>query len=374
MKTKLLADGNPVSLHTYMAMGALLGMLFTSVIFLFPSNSSNRGEQWQEVYAQSLANLTAKQATTSIFTSDLIGLQILLQDVSEQPKVILAATYDIENTVLAQAGSTRFDAVNTANAIAAIVVDDSIAGYVSVTVQSGAHSSLARVFLLTITAILLACLSIWGVIKTKTFTPFRQDAGITKAHSESSAQLTNSNSLETDESSSPELDHVIAIIHVKNMAVIHGQLSGDSFRNTLSKFERILHDVLALYGGARCEREDNCYILSFAISDNRDETLFKAICSAYLVLELGGIVNDVPLDLAALVSIDHGEELDSRPLPIAGLHIDESVSDEDIIEHRLKIMNVDNQESRKVVAGFAQPFQTLLENQRNQLALVTQND
>ena len=317
MKTKFWGKLNPLPAHTCISLGALAGLVFTAVIFLFPGNSSDQNEQWQELYAQSLANVTAKQAITAVFTSDMIGLQVLLQDVSQQPKVILAATYDVENTVLAQAGETRFDTAKSTNAIAPIVMDESIAGYVSVTVEFQNRSSLARFFLVGLAAAMLMSLATWGILKTHTISlPFANQSKTSPELPEANdnTHFDNENIIEIEGQKAK--DHVIAVIHVKNLNVIREQLSGESFRATLNRFERILHDVLALYGGAQCELEDNCYILSFAIAENRDEILFRAICSAHLVLELGGIVNDVPLDLAALVSIDHGEELDSRPLPI----------------------------------------------------------
>ena len=58
-------------------------------------------------YGQSLANLAAKRAVDATLNHDLVSLQVVLQDVVDNPRTLLASIHDVENNLLVQAGSTQ---------------------------------------------------------------------------------------------------------------------------------------------------------------------------------------------------------------------------------------------------------------------------
>ena len=322
------------------------------------------------VYTEALSALTASQLVNTTFDTDRVRMQLQLQDTIKQPNVLLAAIYDLENNIVVQAGHARFDPSQTLTATSPITLDNSIEGYVSITSQPPRFSSRSvNILILIIISLLIAIIG-WTLYEEDTI-QLTKNTKRTSNTGQPPPQDT-SDIAGVTEISEPETptSFMLAVIHIKNFAVLYQQLSGESFRNTVTRFEKIISDVMALYGGHSFELEKNYYVLRFAVTDNQGDALFRAICSAHLVLELSGIINKIPLDLAALVTDTEKEHLGDK-LPIAGLHIEESIAGEDVIAHRLELMSLSDEEGRKVVAGFVQPFKTLLENQHRQLAHIS---
>ncbi len=112
--------------------GGLLGLLFT--VLALRLYQDRQEQQLLGDYGQALANLAARRAVDATLNHDLVSLQVILQDVTQNPRVLLASIHDVENNLLVQAGDTRSlaDASQVRSFSAAIPLQDSVAGYVSV--------------------------------------------------------------------------------------------------------------------------------------------------------------------------------------------------------------------------------------------------
>ena len=354
-----------VPILTVLCAGAIPALIISWLTFV--PGIKKKIETQDEYYLEALTSLTAKQMVEAAFSSDLVSMQVQLTDIADQPNTLFAAVYDAENTLLVQAGDPHFLADKTVTQTKAITLEESIAGYVSVTIEKTPGVSLPSQLFIGLLVMLLTFLAGWSLYESKAL-DIQLPNRFKKPKEEPEEEDLPKPSTPVEKALPQEepAPLVYAILHIKNLGVLRQQLSGESFRKTISKLERILADVLALYGGEEFYLEDNHYTLCFRATDSEGEALFRAICSAHLTLELSGIVNKVPLDLAALVTTSD-QDLKAEQLPIAGLHIEEAVAAESIIDRRIQIMDVSDDESRKVVSGFQQPFQTLLENQRKQL-------
>lgn len=329
-------------------------------ILVIPS-ATNIATNFTAIYGQALASQASKQAVDATFNHDLVRLQVILQDVMENPYTIIATIHDVENNLLVQAGDSRTGLQNSVIFTSPIVLHDSVAGYVGVTLDKQPWSLSSLITLIFAIAALLLCLSVWSMFHS-TAIDWRNTVG------ESEDDQVDMNEEDTTSSAESE-EKVFSVIHIKNLGVLKQQLNGQNFREAISRLESIIADVMALYGGRHFQLIDNYYLLEFGVQNERGEALFHATCSAFLILELAGIINKIPLDLAALVSAN---EMDIVPekLPFAGLILEATAGNETLITRRINFMELGTEDGRRVVSGFHQPFHTLLENQRKQLSQI----
>ena len=312
--------------------------------------------------------LAASQAADSMFSSDLVGLQMLAQDVAKQPYVVRAALFDVENNLLAQSGNTAHHTSHSFRFTSPIILDTAIAGYATVATHPPHWLSKQQAVLFIMMMGLFGGLGVWSLIRTGAIVLEPKSERPAPPVPQTVAYEEDAAAEQVEEVDQEAIDEgaVYAVIHVKNLTVVHDQLSGDNYRKTLARLEKIISDVLALYSGRDFYLQGNAYVLAMPYQESASEAFFRAICCAHLVLEIAGIVNKVPLDLAALVTEAEFDELGGG-LPIAGLHIEAKVAEDQTVSHRLELMDIDGESTHKVVAGFAQPFKTLLDNQRHQL-------
>jgi len=348
--------------------------------------------QYRSDYGHALSSLAARQALDATFNRDLVKLQVILQNVASNPRVILATIHDVENNLLVQAGDGRQTNTLTHTYSAPITLHDSIAGYVSITIINDAAIVNPATVLLTMLSALLLALGLWSLYHNRIISiQFgSKHNSNSESNPESSSEVAPSNdaltndfpsstdtatnsdginnnlSTDSDGGEGRSEDMIYAVIHIKNYDVLQQQLSGQNFRKTFSRMEKIIADVLALYGGSKFVLEENYFILNFPAHDSRAEAIFRGVCSAYLVLDLTGTINNVPLDLAGLVSAKNDSSHRVR-LPISGLILSVDAEDEELLQRRVQFMPLDEDNDSKVVSCFEQPFQSLIEKQQKQL-------
>ncbi len=349
------------------ALGMFFGVL-CAFLLVFPK-MQDATAQSRHNYGNALATMAANQAIDAAFNHDLVRLQVILQDIMENPQTALATIHDVENNLLVQAGDARPGTPYQTSYTAPIVLHDSIAGYVTVNINNDPDAMQPLLILLLLIELLLIAVAVWsfreagGVELSLNFRDFLPDSKFPEVSDEQVA-------VEEPGREEPEADEtpeVYAVIHIKNLAVLGQQLNSETYNNTLLRMEKVMSDVLALYGGSGYEFRDNYYILFFNANDATNEALFRATCSAHLIVELASIINNIPLDLAAFVSANK-DDLTPASLPIAGLILEERAASDELIRRRLQFMEVGTDDGRLVVAGFEQPFQTLLDNQCRQLS------
>ncbi len=345
---------------------ALLGLLFTVWVCLPPAYKNF--QELQSDYGQTLANLTAKRVVDASFKGDLVRLQGVLQELVTHPHVVQATIHDVDSNLLVQAGEARPAPETHSPYSASIVLHDSLSGYITVTLANFENKLSSSVKTVTVIGLFLVLIMAYFVIKTDTvvwIAPQEKPADI--APNEDEVSEVGDVAKETITKEQDNDQYVYTAIHVKNLSVLKQQLNSETFRLTVAKLEAIISDVIALYGGKDFQAQENYYSLRFRTDDGLNESIFRASCSAYIIVELASIINKIPLDLAAFVSANENDIVPAK-LPVAGLVMDATAAQEDLIQRRLQFMEVGTEDGRYIVANFEQPFSQLLENQRKQLA------
>ncbi len=342
------------------AVGALVGLIVISFMVL-PGTYSNREEMHQS-YGAMVSKLTADQATDAMINQNKVRLQLLLRDLQDQPLVKFSTIHDVENVLIVQSGDSIQNKKLTSHT-SPIILHDSIAGYVTVFLDAQNKDTSSTTLAILITALLLTSIAIWSLIQEKAI---KTISHITQGIPSSEKQEESTN-IPCQTIKFEEPPKAYAVILIKNFAVLQQQLSVETLIKTLSRVEKITKDVLALYNGAGFEIKDSYYILSFNASDTTNEALFRAVCSAHLIQELASIVNNIPLDLAALVSANQ-KDLTPVNVPVAGILLEETAAEDEQILRRIQFMEIGSENNQKIVSGFEQPFKSLLDNQRKQLS------
>ena len=337
----------------------IIGIALVSVLNL--PHMHKLASTYSQDYGNAIATMAANQAIDAAFNHDLVRLQVILQDVMENPTTQLATIHDVENNLLVQAGDARtpLESVNTFTA--PIVLHDSIAGYLSVSLSPYYAVNDTQQWLITLFLVALFLVLAMEIYRHNIF-----ELEWNK-HTDHACPDPTGTTENNEEQIDEDQTKVYSIIHIKNLAVLKQQLNVENFRKTMSTVEHTISDVLALYNGAGYQLDEDQLRLTFYANDATNEALFRAACSAWLVVELASITNNVPLDLGAFVSAN---QLDLVPanLPIAGLVLESQAASDELITRRLRFLDVGSEDGRKVVAGFEQPFQSLLEKQRSQLS------
>ena len=95
----------PTYPRCFLAIGLLVGLLSCRR----PAHSGARSRASFDCRLRPiLANLAAKRAVDATLNHDLVSLQqVVLQDVVDNPRTLLASIHDVENNLLVQAGSTQ---------------------------------------------------------------------------------------------------------------------------------------------------------------------------------------------------------------------------------------------------------------------------
>jgi len=347
--------------------GAIFGIILVAMALL-PDMSKNTLKA-QNNYGRTLASMTAKQAVDASFNHDLVRLQLILRDVVANPHLVQATIHDVENNLLVQAGEVRPHQKGYSAYTSSIVLHDSVAGYITITLKSYASKSQAASTLITLSLLFFVAIIIFSCYRSDAIDWQTADKVEKPKITTPPSEYNSSEAEDGDEASmdKPHSPSVYAVIHIKNYGVIQQQLNTETFNNTLLKLESIIADVLALYNGMEYSLQDNYYILSFNATDATNEAIFRASCSAFLIVELASIIDRVPLDLASFVSANR-DELTPSKLPVAGLVLETQAAQDELIQTRLNFMEVGTEDGRMIVANFEQPYKSLLENQHKQLS------
>lgn len=367
------------------SMGAILGALLVTLM-LVPRLITS-GEANLNHYGNALATMAAHQAVDASFNHDLVQLQVILRDVMENPNTLLATIHDVENNLLVQAGNHHQAGENGLTYTAPIVLHDSIAGYLTVTLKKYQDATRSVLMFLSLFIAALTAVAAWSLYESRAieWVPSSLQPQTTRT-SKNKEHLNNSNehtdllntelpdteetSEETDsslENTPEEMVQAYAFIQVANLQRLTQQLNASTLNNTLAKLEAMLGDVLALYGGRGLEREAHGYCLVFeAPSTDPHEPLFRAACSAHLVIEMAKTIDKIPLQIGACINAE-ADEYSLSHIPPGELLLNSTAAKNTVIAQRLKHSLMDELAPFHGVEQFLQPYQSLLANQLNQL-------
>lgn len=362
------------------AFGVIAGAALIALMLVPNLLAANK--QLAKHYGNALAHMAAQQATDASFNHDLVRLQVILQDVVENPNTITAAIYDAENALLVQAGDAKAATQHNQTFSAPIILHESIAGYLSVSLQKPTdttQSSNLFIYLVIATCLAIAAWALYASDTIRMASAEKEQTGRSKEPPSNlvapqSNQAYQENGSTYDEHHidvNTEMDivtlrHAHTTITIENLAQLKQQLSPTTLNHTLAKCEALFHDVMALYGGVNISPTDSGFCLVFpGIKEDLREARFRAICSAYLIVELTKNLTRIPLSLSAYI---HGEDEEAifEPLGVDRVYISDGTVDVDL-QSRIDLSRVEGSNRKSYVLNFKQPYHDLLNNQLNQL-------
>ncbi|MDN3637636.1 hypothetical protein QWY82_02330 [Simiduia curdlanivorans] len=311
-------------------------------------------------YGQAMANMAAEQAEPAMLNQDRVSLTALLADIGENLNVAGATIHDVENRLLVQNGS--LNALQPSSKLlqfsAPIVLQDSVAGYVTVAIDATeALDNRYRLY----GRILLTGLALLALAGTAAML-YRQ---------ENPSQSTPEPQLKPVLPSN--IRKVKLTLDLLNLEQLHTELNAEAFKRLLSKFESQLQGVMSLYGGESLGLQNHQLTLVFA-DEVRSEASLKAICSAELLhalseksdlaIQLGARI--LPFEASANLRSQYTRQL--KPGGMRATIISVKLLDEALTERCQFTARADQRSAR--VEQMLPPYRKLLDNQLSQLASI----
>ncbi|HMU65917.1 MAG TPA: hypothetical protein PKE57_02150, partial [Cellvibrionaceae bacterium] len=290
----------------YLAIGLLIGLLSCATVL----RAVERAQEQVLLadYGQSLANLAAKRAVDATLNHDLVSLQVVLQDVMDNPRTLLASIHDVENNLLVQAGSTQ--ALTHAAALrsfsAPIPLQDSIAGFVTVNIESqmpeikALYLSFAAVCSLLVIVALLSLLNRSGPPFSVTHTPRENPAAKDTAADEP-----------TPGTETPPVFTAYLRWQWHNLATLRQQISAERLEQLFNRLELILVEAVKITG-TQCQtrrkqgRQNGEYWLTYSSGESILVAYYQLMVCAHLIHHL---VREEKLKLVISSTLTSSEEI-----------------------------------------------------------------
>ncbi len=357
----------------YLCLGALLAMLATALLLQLHSERTLSAQH--NSYGQLLANMTAQQAVDATLNRDLVSLQVILSNLTASSGVATATIHDVENRLLVQAGdSPGSDGRSRRHFTAAITLQDSVAGYVTVSTdftQPGTGSwptlGAAAAVLLLISAL-----------------AYRQRQAQQPLPVVAAARVVDEVvALETEY---PKQYHsTLLTLYSANLAQLRKQLNAEALKRLLQALEQQLNGVTALYNGELLQLHDHSIQVIFYSNNSRAESSFHAICSALLILGLQGR-GDKSVQLRLNAAVTAGEDAEDtfyrrflsgaqraqslrylRQAAADSVLVEAALLGDGDLAQRLQFQVLADTRELQRVKEIGEPYLSLLEKQRRQL-------
>lgn|GEM_PF-3417043 len=361
---------HPPSRSALFALGLLVGI----AIVLLPQRdqAESHASMHDDHYGNALAKSAAREAVEATFRKDLISLSAIAESVANNPRVEQVNIYDIEGRVLVQAGLEKHLVSDSAQTYqTTIAMQDSAAGVVAVTLaplnwQGKRWQPIYFLIMLIAFAYLVWRLYVDNFINIKSLT--KNWASNHEANENDDALTLPSEALlDDDNESDAEPEVAYAALCIKNVGVLQQQLNGETFRKTFNQVEQKLNKIGQLYGALDCHWEQDRYFIKFGAAQE-SEALFNAACAAKLMLDLAGITNRIPLDLAAQISLQKQNTLQDD-MPFVGLAVHEVKDAFSLLKPRTELLEISEDDaSRRLISAFSPPYADLLKKQMAQLS------
>jgi hypothetical protein len=236
-------------------------------------NYDGRQQQQQLIryHGQIVNKLTVNQLATSMANKDLIGMQSLLQRLTQQKSIVNVVISDVNNNVMVQSGtvsgrpSASYESFTTP-----IAIDNSLLGSLTTTVDIEFRPNRWLLLVIIIGSLLPFILLSRYVFKNQLI------AKIITSKSNDTIQKT---SAATDAKSTQT--YSLLLIQLHDLDKISKQLNAEARNKEFEILDKLLNNSLTLYSGEKVALNQGCIVLKFS-----DKDIFNATCCAYLLLEV----------------------------------------------------------------------------------------
>jgi len=314
MLASILHHGLPTAQRLWRSPLFLIGLTGLTVLLLSHTLQQQQQQQLLDTrtqhYGEALTRLAARQAIDATLNHDLVSLQVAMQDITQNPHLLSATIHDVENRLLVQAGSSpNLSPSNQPNDYRSytspITLHDSVAGYVTVTIDTNAiFQQQDDAWLLALAALFISAIG-WCLLNL----PEQNQNPVVKAPA---AELPQRNS------SQPTDVQMNLLLQSCNLGTLKKQLSGTKHEQLFQQLERQLSGVNTLYNGRIIEASGQQLMIQFSDND-ASNACFRAICAAQLLFQLQSETSGLQLEYSAAVIPDEGSKLLSDQMRYSGL-------------------------------------------------------
>ncbi|GAA6153761.1 hypothetical protein [Pseudoteredinibacter isoporae] len=288
-----------MSLPPIPKLSAFLLGAFITVLILSWANQNQLQQQQAELnqhYGEVLARKLAQQAENPTMTRDWVSLQVLAENTKREKGIASVTFHSVDNKLLAQAGKTaRQKGADKAQQSfsAPINLQDSVAGYVTIGLNSSELSQQPQAYGLQLFALLLLAAALINMY----LEPQRSSTTSRKTPEHGGDQ-----ELEPEGNDSPPICAWL-VIQSGNLASLQKQLSAAALQELLDEFNQQLQTVLNLYQGELLWVDGDSFHCGFRQTsmDNSDQGIFNAICSTKLLVDLGRSRQGIKLHFKAAI-------------------------------------------------------------------------
>jgi len=342
---------------------------------------------WTFEYGQALANLSAHRALDSTLNHDLVSLQVILSDVAENPSVINATIHDVENNLLVQAGKRSNTSTQTGNFSAPITLHNSIAGYVTITLDLDGQNPFGGqlMWLFGLLAATLIALALFYSYVTRAKIVSEQSQTVSLPILKSPAKHQPETDSDTDGDSATNHFQTHLIVRLQNYSELSRQLNGKTFRDINHRLEQYLIGILALYGGHLVHAGETTLHIQLKSTDSDTDATFNGLCAALLLMKLNQQAANIPLHLSALLHDSESNSSILKRLPYAFAEQDDyrqllnkvpentllaqkQLFEQAALAQRFNTSECSDADDLIQVVSVAQPYADLLEKQVLQLS------
>lgn len=349
----------------------------------------NKIDAMANQYGNALVNLAARQAVDATLIHDLVSLQVILSDIAENPGVVNATIHDVENNLLVQAGKTgskeRFNTGTQQNFTAPITLHDSIAGYVTVTVDTSDIAPLRQqlYWLFGLTATLMLALFI-----TAFFVSRSRETHSTAA----TIPIVNPTTVDTtsrEQIKGTMVDEEVLAYQVEmqwqfgNLQELNAQLSSARFRDILQRLKKHMQGALSLYNGQLVSMDLRHALMQFRGNESLANAAFQAICCARLLMDLSSHEQDFDIKHCAAIhapkpgieKVSAAADHEAQQILLENLFaqtshssifVNAELAQSDELTNKL-IVNSDSGTAFVAVTAINEPYDALVERQRRKL-------
>ena len=277
----------------------VVGLLILSSLWLY---LDRLGQQQSDEWGQHLALQLADEAHQPMLYSDNISLQVLVNKLSNSNTQLLQASiFDVDDQLQAQSTDTQNQEDSQTSVYTShIYVEDSIAGYVQLTIDSGAiKESLLILFWATLFTWLISsallCVGLGLIGRNLSL----RLSGLTAAlpNSQEPVDQDEIDRLEAsirpllvmpqiDQRNSQDSASLILSICCENIQRLQAQLTQKNYHSLVKSFDAVSNCAVKLFDAERLPGSKHCINLSFSCDGDQDNALIRAASCFVAIQEL----------------------------------------------------------------------------------------
>lgn len=332
--------------------------LSSSVGGLWLINYDGQQQQQQLIryHGQIVNKLTVNQLATTMANKDLIGMQSLLQRLTQQNSIVNAVISDVDNNVMVQSGTVSGRPLASHESFTTpIAIDSSLLGSLTTTVNIEFRPNRGLLLVIIIGSLLPFILLSRYLLKNHLI------AKIVTSKSTDTIQKTS----EAATDAKTTQIYCLLVIQLHGLDKISKQLNAAARNKEFEILDKLLNNSLTLYSGEKIALNQSCIVLKFS---DKDQYIFNATCCAYLLLEAAKKMRMLIKLSATCYCSSNTLSLQQEIPPLINLNqagtilINSTDLDNHLIEERLIFEAIEATHFIKIV-GFSKRYQELLNNQ-----------